>query len=77
MTLWEGQVLPGDRFLLCSDGLSDMLSDEEISEVLESAADSPADSLVRRAKEAGGRDNITVLIICFAHEEETDDRIYL
>ena len=77
VTLWEGQVLPGDRFLLCSDGLSDMLSDEEISEVLESAADSPADSLVRRAKEAGGRDNITVLIICFAHEEETDDRIYL
>ena len=77
VALWQGQVLPGDVFLLCSDGLSDMLSDEEISEVLEADAGSPADGLVRRAKEAGGKDNITVLILHIAHEEEEDRPIRL
>ena len=48
--------LAGDIYLLCSDGLSDMVSDESIEENFESV-----DSLVALAKEAGGRDNITIV----------------
>ena len=55
----------GDRFLLCSDGLSDLLSDEEIAEVLEQASCSrhAAERLVDLALDYGGVDNITVLIV--------------
>ena len=54
---------PGDVFLLCSDGLTTMLKDEEIVAALssgESLSDA-ATRLVREANEAGGRDNITVV----------------
>lgn len=70
VVLWDGQVLPGDCFLLCSDGLSDLLDDDEISEVLDSA-EPVAAGLVRRAKEAGGRDNVTVLVLRVADGPET------
>lgn len=56
---------PGDRLLLCSDGLSGMLSDEEIAELLKSP-DHPqavAESLVRAALTAGGEDNVTVVVV--------------
>lgn len=56
-----GQVLPDDRFLICSDGLSDMLTDEEIEALL--GEERPAEALMERAKENGGRDNITVIVI--------------
>lgn len=46
----------GDVYILCSDGLSDMVDDETI----EALAESPA-ALVAKAKEAGGRDNVTVI----------------
>jgi protein phosphatase len=57
------EVLPGDRFLLCSDGLSGQVPEEEISATLlrESAADAAA-SLVAAANAAGGRDNVTVVV---------------
>lgn len=54
----------GDRFLLCSDGLTDMLSDAEIEPIL-SSANSPGTicaNLVSAALKNGGRDNITVLV---------------
>jgi len=56
-------VRPGDRYLLCSDGLSGMVTDDEIAEVLGSR--SPEDAvrtLIERANLAGGTDNITVQI---------------
>ena len=61
----EHQVLPGDTYLLCSDGLSDMLEDAQISEILQTAqpAQALADSLVQVANAKGGRDNITVLLV--------------
>ena len=65
VAVWDGQVFPGDRFLLCSDGLSDLLSDEEIARELQSAA-----ARVQRAREAGGRDNVTVLLLSFVPEEK-------
>jgi len=57
----------GDRVLLCSDGLTEMLPDEEINQVLhsEAEAEQACRRLVRRANEAGGRDNITVIVADF------------
>lgn len=60
-------VIPfnGDRFVLCSDGLFGEVSEDQISSVLRRLADptEAADELVRLANEAGGRDNITVVIV--------------
>jgi protein phosphatase len=55
----------GDRVLLCSDGLTTMLRDDAIAEVLRTETDRAraAHELVEAANEAGGADNITVLLI--------------
>jgi protein phosphatase len=54
----------GDVFLICSDGLTGMVSDDEVASILRSAAtlDEAADSLVLAANQGGGRDNITVVL---------------
>lgn len=58
---FEGQL--GDRFLLCSDGLSDMVDDATIERLLSSETiDAAASELVRTALENGGYDNVTVVI---------------
>ncbi|MFB3105089.1 MAG: serine/threonine-protein phosphatase, partial [Pseudomonadales bacterium] len=55
---------PGDRFLLCSDGLTDLLTDSEIVAILNEADSLTApDLLISAANEAGGTDNISVLLI--------------
>ncbi len=63
--LLKGKALPEDQFLLCTDGLTDMLSDDQIQDIL--AADvqinRKADELIEAAKAAGGYDNITVALI--------------
>jgi serine/threonine protein phosphatase PrpC len=55
---------PGDRYLLCSDGLTDLVDDAEIQDILVSTpgAEAAAEALVARALHYGGIDNITVLI---------------
>lgn len=55
----------GERFLVCSDGLTNELSDAGIAAVLEEAADpqQAADQLVEQAVAAGGRDNVTVIVV--------------
>lgn len=55
----------GDMILMCTDGLTNMLSDEEIRMILNGARDivERAEELVRRANENGGRDNISVILI--------------
>lgn len=60
----KGKVLPGDLFLLCSDGLTDMVEDSLIMEILSSSISLPqkADGLILAAKSAGGSDNITVVL---------------
>ncbi len=61
-------VRPGDRFLLCSDGLTEELSDSQIAEYVAQANGSPEtfdrlpEILIEAAKARGGRDNITVVI---------------
>lgn len=62
------QVLSEDVFLICSDGLSDMLSDDEIESVFartpfDNAEVNVAQALVEAAKAAGGKDNISVLVL--------------
>ena len=58
-------VKPGDRFVLCSDGLSDLLTQEDIGDALNQVvgAEAAAEELVARALEAGGVDNVTVLVV--------------
>jgi PPM family protein phosphatase len=55
----------GERVLLCSDGLWDMLTDDEIYQVLlqEKPAKNICEELIERANHAGGQDNITVIVI--------------
>jgi protein phosphatase len=54
----------GDRLLLCSDGLTDMVGDTSLAESLdEGSIAEAADRLVEAAKDAGGVDNITVLVV--------------
>ncbi len=59
------EPLTGDRLLLCSDGLWDEVGDELITMVLSGRKDpeEAASELVRWAKDAGGRDNITVIVV--------------
>lgn len=63
--VWVFPPEPGERFLVCSDGLPLELDDEEIREVLAgvSAPQEAADELVARAVAAGGRDNVTVVVV--------------
>jgi len=58
-------VMPHDWILLCSDGLSDMLGDDQIAEVLAAhdQINAAADALIDAANEAGGRDNIAVILV--------------
>lgn len=58
-------VQPGDRLLMCSDGLTEEVADELISDVLQSSdtCQEAVSQLVEEAKKAGGSDNITVVMI--------------
>lgn len=59
-------VNPGDIFLLCSDGLTDVVSDEQIAEILRnhgSNVDRATKQLVDRANAQGGPDNISVVLV--------------
>ncbi len=58
------ELEPDDRILLCTDGLSDMVSDEEIALELgkQLKAQAACDRLIQRALENGGRDNVTAVL---------------
>ncbi len=62
---WLFPSVGGERFLICSDGLTSELSDEQIKQCLLADPDPQvvADELVRQAVEAGGRDNVTVIVV--------------
>lgn len=55
-------VESGDTFLLCTDGLTNMVDDENIAKILQGASN-PADALIDAALSAGGRDNISVIVV--------------
>jgi len=61
----EYEVLPGDIYLLCSDGLNDMVEDDEIAltmSVLSANMPLCATHLVQKANDNGGRDNVSVIL---------------
>ncbi len=61
----EADAAPGDRFLLCSDGLTDMVGDLRIAGVLASGQEptAMARDLIEAANAAGGRDNVTAVVV--------------
>lgn len=61
----EHTVEPGDLYLMCSDGLSDLVRDAEIARLLEQSqvGEQQAQALIDAANAQGGRDNITVLLV--------------
>jgi PPM family protein phosphatase len=73
-------ILPieaGDRILLCSDGLSDMVTEAGISEILADSPDDPeraARVLLSAALDAGGNDNITVVVVDVKEQSAADVR---
>ena len=71
-------VAPGDRLLLCSDGLSDYLSPEHIGEVLAIPdRDAAAQGLVEAALAVGTRDNVTVVVADVVEEPDGDPHVLL
>lgn len=65
LDLLKGKGLPGDVFLLCSDGLTDMVDDASIRNCLirGDSLETLADQLIELAKAAGGKDNVTVVLV--------------
>jgi len=72
--LWM-PLVPGDRVMLCSDGLSGMVPDDEIALHLTEHrdTDSACQSLLGAALEAGGRDNVTLIVADVAHGEASSE----
>ncbi len=62
---WVFPPYPGEVFVICSDGLSNELPRERIEQILSEHphADEAAEALVRAAVDAGGRDNVTVIVV--------------
>jgi serine/threonine protein phosphatase PrpC/CRP-like cAMP-binding protein len=61
-------VLPGDLFLLCSDGLHGYLTDEELPQLLSQEREGLADLLVDLALQRGGKDNVTAVLVSVEEE---------
>ena len=71
------QAEAGDLFLVCSDGLSVMISDDAVSSAIETADRDPeraADALVAAANALGGEDNITVVLFEIVDDQAPDPR---
>jgi protein phosphatase len=68
------EITDGDRFVLCSDGLSGMLEDDEIQAIVKAAEnlEGTVGSLIDRANEEGGTDNVTAMVIECRKPEETN-----
>ena len=57
------ELNPGEKLLICSDGLYDMCTDDEIREIIISESETPTIRLVKAALENGGEDNVTCVIV--------------
>jgi serine/threonine protein phosphatase PrpC len=62
---WVFPPCPGERFVVCSDGLTNEVGDDEIRAILGAGLDAQhcAETLVARAVDNGGRDNVTVIVV--------------
>lgn len=68
----EFTLLPNSTFLLCSDGLTDLVTSHHILEILEQplSLEEKVQALIDAANEAGGKDNVTVVLVEYQVEEE-------
>ena len=74
--LERGNLRDGDLFLLCSDGLTDVVTDDGIRRILSEAGSPPdklSDKLVAAANAAGGPDNVTVIVVRVEADPSSDD----
>lgn len=64
LDLLRGNIFPGDLFLLCSDGLTDMVNDQEIKNHMLSGKNlkDKVEQLIQKANDNGGKDNISVIM---------------
>ena len=70
--IYEGDLTPGDRLVLTSDGLTGMISDTTLEEIMGRSDDKPSqivERLIEAANEGGGKDNITAILIEIAAVE--------
>jgi protein phosphatase len=73
--VWVFPPYPGERFVICSDGLSNELSLDDIRRIV-AGVDDPQEAavaLVRAAVDAGGRDNVTVIVVALDPGEDEED----
>jgi protein phosphatase len=70
------RLLDGDRLMICSDGLTEMLSDREIAEVLRlhPRSEVACQALVDAALDKGGKDNVTVVLAAYSIDESISNR---
>jgi PPM family protein phosphatase len=69
-------ILPGDRLLLCSDGLYGYLRKGELSTIFEGAPDQAAQRLISLANQRGGHDNITAVVLATPNDDPSEkDRL--
>jgi PPM family protein phosphatase len=63
--VFRASALPGDRYLLCSDGLTGMVTDEELRELVAQPGDLEkiCGDLIAAANQRGGIDNITAILV--------------
>ena len=68
---FQEELKTGDTILMCSDGLTNMLSDEEIRKIVnkQGEIEDKARILVKTANENGGKDNISVILIEISEED--------
>jgi serine/threonine protein phosphatase PrpC len=67
----HGQIQPDDKFLICSDGLTAHVTDDEIGSMLaETSVQEGCGDLIQLALERGGTDNVTVIIVQFREASE-------
>lgn len=60
----KGEYISGDKYLICSDGLTDMVGIDEIKNIInEKSINNATSSLLEKALENGGRDNITIILL--------------
>jgi serine/threonine protein phosphatase PrpC len=74
--LESGEIRESDVYMLCSDGLTDVLPDEAISGILAQPDRTPqdlADTLVASANAGGGPDNVTVVVVRIEPDDALDD----
>ena len=72
----QEKIREGEQYLICSDGLTDMMGQEEIREILEESLTPGAcvEKLRQLALERGGRDNVTIILCRVVQMEEENSK---